>query len=269
MRGDKTLANDPNRLFTPVNLTSWIKKNLPLMKPPVSNRCIWSDERETMIFVSHGPNTRNDFHVNATEEFFFQIKGDIAVRVRPLDGRKPFDVVVREGDVYLLPAHVPHRPQRPPNTLGLVVELKRPPGAQDKLQWYCDKCENLVYEAAWELKHIDQDLAILMERFWGGDESIRTCQRCGTVIQRAKAYTMPVALQARSAAKVLTPAAKPDVKPAPSNNGVATPAPATSPAAKPRVLAKKIAAKPAKAAKPSKSASKPAKKSAKGAKKRR
>src|SRR5438046_8665185 len=54
---------------------------------------------DVILFVSGGPNTRNDFHVNPTEELFYQLKGDIAVRVRPLDGSRPKDVVVREGEL--------------------------------------------------------------------------------------------------------------------------------------------------------------------------
>jgi 3-hydroxyanthranilate 3,4-dioxygenase len=178
-------------LYTPLNLKSWIEENRHLLKPPVSNRCVWKDERETMIFVSVGPNTRNDYHVNATEEFFYQVEGDIAVRVRRPDRDRPEEVVIREGDIYLLPAHVPHRPQRPAGTVGLVVELKRPPGAKDKLQWYCEKCDALVYEAAWVLKEIDVDLGIIMNKFWGGDAEIRTCKKCGTVVERAGEYRLP------------------------------------------------------------------------------
>ena len=140
-----------------------------------------------IVFVSGGPNTRNDYHVNPTEELFFQLKGDIAVRVRPLDGTPPRDVVVKEGEMFLLPRWVPHRQQRPAGTAGLIVEFPRPPGQLDGLRWYCPACDTLVHEARWQLKKIDQDLKVIMEGFWGGPVERRTCSGCGTVIERAGA----------------------------------------------------------------------------------
>lgn len=147
------------------------------------------------MFVSGGPNTRNDFHVNPTEELFFQLKGDIAVRVRPLDGSAPHDVIVKEGEMFLLPRWVPHRPQRPAGTLGLIVEFPRGVDEQgnprkDGLRWYCPECDELVHEARWVLKKIDEDLKIIMEEFWGGPADRRTCKSCGHVIERAGAIKL-------------------------------------------------------------------------------
>lgn len=167
------------------NLQDWIRKNQKHLKPPVSNKQFFAESDDVIIFVSGGPNTRNDFHVNPTEELFYQLKGDIAVRVRPLDGAKPHDVIVREGEIFLLPRWVPHRPQRPAGTVGLIVEFPRPRGQNDGLQWYCPKCDHLVYDARFRLKKIDKDLAIVMNKFWGGPASRRTCKACGYVIQRA------------------------------------------------------------------------------------
>ncbi|HVZ94848.1 MAG TPA: 3-hydroxyanthranilate 3,4-dioxygenase [Phycisphaerales bacterium] len=171
----------------PFNLWSWIKKNKHNLKPPVSNKQLCTEANDAIIFVSGGPNTRNDFHVNPTEELFYQLKGDIAVRIRPLDGSKPRDVVIREGEMYLLPRWLPHRPQRPANTVGLIVEFPRPKGELDALRWYCPECDELVYEAKWRLKKIDEDLRILMHDFWDGPEKRRTCRNCGHIVQRAGA----------------------------------------------------------------------------------
>lgn len=167
------------------NLQDWIRKNQKHLKPPVSNKQFFAESDDAIVFVSGGPNTRNDFHVNPTEELFYQLKGDIAVRVRPLDGAKPHDVIVREGEIFLLPRWVPHRPQRPAGTVGLIVEFPRPKGQNDGLQWYCPKCDHLVYDARFRLKKIDKDLAIVMNKFWGGPTSRRTCRNCGYIIQRA------------------------------------------------------------------------------------
>lgn len=171
----------------PFNLMKWIEEHRDELKPPVSNKQFYTDADDVVVFVSGGPNTRNDYHVNPTEELFFQLEGDIALRVRPLDGSKPHDVIIREGEMFLLPRWVPHRPQRPADTLGLIVEFPRPEGQKDKLQWYCPDDEHLVYEAEFQLERIDQDLKRIMEQFWSGPEQQRTCPVDGKVIQRGQA----------------------------------------------------------------------------------
>jgi len=171
--------------FTTLNLAKWIEDNRRHLKPPVSNKQLFTGADDVVLFVSGGPNTRNDYHVNPTEELFYQLKGDIAVRVRPLDGSPVRDVIIREGELFLLPRWVPHRPQRPAGTVGLIVEFPRPKGQRDALRWYCPACDRLVHEAKWRLRKIDEDLKIIMEAFWGGPVGKRTCKHCGTVIERA------------------------------------------------------------------------------------
>lgn len=178
-----------------LNLQKWIRDNKQHLKPPVSNRQLFTDADDVIVFVSGGPNTRNDYHVNPTEELFYQIKGNIAVRIRPLDGSKPHDVVIKEGELFLLPRWVPHRPQRPAGTYGLIAEFPRGVDAEgnpqmDGLRWYCPKCDHLVHEARWVLRKIDEDLKIIMEGFWGGAPENRTCRQCGHVIERAGAIEL-------------------------------------------------------------------------------
>ncbi|GJQ30006.1 MAG: 3-hydroxyanthranilate 3,4-dioxygenase [Phycisphaerae bacterium] len=176
----------------PLNLRKWIKDNAKHLVPPVSNKQLFTDSPDVILFVSGGPNTRNDFHVNPTEELFYQLKGDIAVRLRPLDGGKPYDQVIKEGELFLLPRWVPHRPQRPKGTVGLIAEFPRGVDAEgnpqkDGLQWYCPHCDALVYDARFVLKKIDEDLAVVMNDFWDGPAERRTCKACNTVIVRAGA----------------------------------------------------------------------------------
>lgn len=178
-----------------LNLQKWIADNKNNLKPPVSNKQLFTEASDVILFVSGGPNTRNDFHVNPTEELFYQLKGDIAVRVRPLDGSPPHDVVVKEGELYLLPRWLPHRPQRPAGTVGLIAEFPRGFDSKgkpqkDALRWYCPSCDELVYEASWVLRKIDEDLKAIMEDFWGGPAARRTCKACGTVIDRAGAIEL-------------------------------------------------------------------------------
>jgi 3-hydroxyanthranilate 3,4-dioxygenase len=189
--GPTTPAEHRDQPILPsLNLTKWIKANAKHLKPPVSNKQLFTGADDVILFVSGGPNTRNDFHVNPTEELFYQLKGDIAIRVRPLNGSKPRDIVIKEGDLFLLPRWVPHRPQRPAGTVGLIAEFPRPEGQLDGLRWYCPECDALVHEVNWRLKKIDEDLAVIMHDFWDGPVERRTCRQCAHVIQRAGAIQM-------------------------------------------------------------------------------
>jgi len=250
--------------FPRIMLDQWIKENARHLKPPVSNKQLYANSQDAIIFVSGGPNTRNDFHVNPTEEFFYQLKGDIAVRVRPLDGTPPRDVVIKEGEIFVLPRWVPHRPQRPAGTLGLIIEFPRGVDANgqpqmDGLQWYCPTCDTLVHEARWVLKKIDEDLKIIMEEFWGGPEERRTCRTCGHVIKRAGAIELKDGMirtaGAKDAKKVTektmsrptpkTPGNKPAAKPGMKPPAKPIAKPISKPIAKPAAKSAKPAAKPA------------------------
>ncbi len=172
----------------PFNLLRWIADNRAHFKPPVMNKQFFPEAQDVIVFCSVGPNTRNDYHVNPTEELFYQLEGDIAVRVRPPDGRPPHDVVIREGEMWLCPRMLPHRPQRPADTIGLIVEFPRVVDGRtrdDALRWYCESCDGLVHEASFRLAHIDADLHRIMDGFWNGPAQGRTCKRCGTVVERA------------------------------------------------------------------------------------
>jgi len=172
----------------PFNLMKWIAEHEDEFKMPVMNKQFYREANDVVVFVSKGPNTRNDYHVNPTEELFYQLKGDISVRIRPLDGTPPREVVIREGEMWLCPRDVPHRPQRPEDTLGLIVEFPRP--RPEHIRWYCNADEHLVHEAEFQLKHIDRDLHEIMDNFWNGPEDIRTCKECQTIVQRAGEFSL-------------------------------------------------------------------------------
>jgi 3-hydroxyanthranilate 3,4-dioxygenase len=162
------------------NFQSWIDANREKFKPPVGNAQVWEDG-DVMVTVVGGPNSRNDYHDDPTEEFFYQLKGDIFLRVMPEEGKPPVEIPIKEGDVFLLPKHLRHSPQRlKPGTIGLVVEMPRPEGAMDGFEWYCDKCHHRVYRAEVLLKSIVRDLPPLFERFDLSAE-LRKCKFCGTM----------------------------------------------------------------------------------------
>jgi 3-hydroxyanthranilate 3,4-dioxygenase len=170
-------------LFQPINLPRWIEEHRDLLKPPVGNKMVWRDERDTIIMIVGGPNARKDYHVNATEEFFYQVEGDITLGIIDPDTGRPETITIREGEIYLLPANVPHSPQRPAGTIGLVIEQKRPDGVKDKLQWYAEDTHDLLWEAEFTLENVETDLNRIMDTFWG-DESLRTNPKTGSVMQK-------------------------------------------------------------------------------------
>ncbi len=110
-------------LMPPFNFKKWIDEHRHLLKPPVGNQMVWQD-RDFIVMVVGGPNSRTDFHIDESEEFFYQLEGDINLRI--IEDGKPRDMPIREGDIFLLPPKVPHSPQRPAGTVGLVIERKPP-----------------------------------------------------------------------------------------------------------------------------------------------
>ncbi|MGE0479190.1 MAG: 3-hydroxyanthranilate 3,4-dioxygenase [Phycisphaerae bacterium] len=165
----------------PINLQAWIDEHRALLKPPVGNQMVWKD-RDFIVMIVGGPNARKDYHVNPTEELFYQVEGDITVKIIDHDGQHR-DIPIRQGELFLLPPNIPHSPQRPAGTVGMVVERQRPGGEVDHLRFYCDKCKAVVYEPEFNLKDIVVQLKKIMEEFWAaGNERLRTCKQCGHVL---------------------------------------------------------------------------------------
>jgi 3-hydroxyanthranilate 3,4-dioxygenase len=161
------------------NLQKWIDENRDKLKPPVGNAQVWEDG-EFMVTVVGGPNQRRDYHDDPTEEFFYQLQGDIFLRVMEEPGKPPKEIPIHQGEVFLLPKHMRHSPQRQADTVGLVIEMPRPDGAMDAFEWYCPNCHNLLYRAEVRLKSIVTDLPPLFDKFYASEE-LRRCKTCGTV----------------------------------------------------------------------------------------
>jgi 3-hydroxyanthranilate 3,4-dioxygenase len=163
------------------NFRRWIDDHRHLLKPPVGNKRVFRDS-EFIIMVVGGPNSRKDYHVDPAEEFFYQLEGDVLLKT--MQGGRPADVPIREGEILLLPPRVPHSPQRGTDTVGLVIERERRRGELDGFQWYCERCNHLLYEEFIELTDIETQMPPLFERFQASTAR-RTCTRCGAVMETA------------------------------------------------------------------------------------
>src|ERR1700730_522977 len=163
----------------PFNLRRWIEENRGLLKPPVGNKLLFADGTFIVMAVG-GPNSRKDFHHDPSDELFLQIEGDIVLKTVQ-DGRLT-DVPIREGEMYLLPAEVPHSPQRPAGSVGIVVERRRGPQELDGFSWYCENCGNLLFMERVPVSNIETQLPQIFSRFYSSLQH-RTCSVCGTVMQ--------------------------------------------------------------------------------------
>ncbi|MEG9327595.1 3-hydroxyanthranilate 3,4-dioxygenase [Salinimicrobium catena] len=166
----------------PFNLKKWVEQNRDLLKPPVSNKSLYPDSEDYIVMVVGGPNDRKDYHYNETEELFYQLEGNIKVHIQE-DGEKK-TMELGPGDMYLHPAKIPHSPVRTEGSVGLVVERKRTDiEATDGLMWYCDNCNNKLYEVFFPLNDIENDFQKHFDHFYNSEE-LRTCNKCGTVMEK-------------------------------------------------------------------------------------
>ena len=164
----------------PFNLKQWIEDNRDILKPPVGNKNLYKEAGDYIVMIVGGPNARKDYHYNETEELFYQLEGDIVVKVQE-DGHA-MDVEVKEGEMFLLPARTPHSPMRPANSVGLVIELKRAAEHTDGLLWYCDNCNNKLHDTYFDLKDIEKDFLPRFKEFYSSEKH-RTCEKCGDVME--------------------------------------------------------------------------------------
>lgn len=162
--------------LAPINLNAWVAEHRHLLKPPVGNKSIW--DGDFLVMVVGGPNQRGDYHVNPGGELFYQVEGDIVLRV--MEDGKPRDVPIRQGELFLLPAGVPHSPQRPAGTVGLVVEVPRYARGTHHLRWFCRNCHHVLHDVAFEPVDLGKQLKAMIEAF-NGNTGLRTCQACGAV----------------------------------------------------------------------------------------
>lgn len=170
----------------PFNLQKWIEDNRDLLKPPVGNKNLYADAGDYIVMIVGGPNARKDYHYNETEELFYQLEGDIEVTIQE-DG-KAVKIPIKQGEMYLHPAKVPHSPARPAKSVGLVIERKREADHEDGLLWFCDHCNHKLHETYFNLTNIEKDFLPRFKEFFNS-EALRTCDNCGETMETDPRFT--------------------------------------------------------------------------------
>lgn len=163
-------------LNLPINLQGWIAEHRHLLKPPVGNKCIV--DGDFIVMIVGGPNARSDYHYDEGPEFFYQLEGEMVLKVQ--DDGVARDIPLRAGELFYLPPKVPHSPQRMADSIGLVIERRRLPHEKDGLLWFCERCNHKLYEEYFTLDSIERDFPPVFQRYYASLDA-RTCKACGTV----------------------------------------------------------------------------------------
>lgn len=168
-------------ILPPLNFQKWLTENADQLRPPVNNFCLYSGKDHIVMAVG-GPNERNDYHVNETEEWFYQHKGAMLLKV--VDEGKFKDIHIQEGEMFLLPGNTPHNPVRFADTIGIVIERTRPEDSHDRLRWYCRSDVHteptIIREEVFHVYDLGTQLKPLINN-WMTNEDIRKCSYCGEV----------------------------------------------------------------------------------------
>jgi 3-hydroxyanthranilate 3,4-dioxygenase len=162
-------------MLTPAfNFQTWIDEHRHLLKPPVANKCIV--DGDFIIMVVGGPNQRTDYHWDEGPEFFYQLEGEMVLKIQ--ENNRVRDIPIKAGEIFYLPPRIPHSPQRGPNSIGLVIERKRLANELDGLLWYCETCNHKLYEEFFTLENIETQFPAVFDKFYSSKEH-RRCNACG------------------------------------------------------------------------------------------
>lgn len=168
-------------IAAPLDLQKWINDNRELLKPPVGNKQIYIHTQDFIVMVVGGPNARKDYHYNESEELFYQLEGTITLKIVEDNIHK--DIEIGQGQMFLLPARIPHSPRRGKDTVGLVIEMHRQADAQDGFIWFCENCGNKLHAHFAHITDIVSQLPPIMNTFFDSQD-LRTCKVCHTIIAK-------------------------------------------------------------------------------------
>jgi 3-hydroxyanthranilate 3,4-dioxygenase len=164
-------------VFSSIDLKRWVNENSHLFRPPHRTNHVLAHNDDFIVMVLHGPNMRLDFHIEPGEEFFYQIKGDIEIHLKP-DGQRRQVVAVREGEMFLCPGGLAHSPRRAQQTWGLVIERRRKPDEMEEFAWFCESCDEKVLSRIVRQTDVAAQVSKIYAEF-NSSLALRTCRRCG------------------------------------------------------------------------------------------
>ncbi len=157
------------------NLKQWVDENRENWG---QRRTLWEDS-DFIAFVTRGPNSRTDFHINPGDEIFYQLEGELNLHYMTPEQKHEI-AVIKEGELFLLPANVPHSPRRGEGSWTFVIERRRRPDELDRFVWYCEKCGTKLYETT--IRFDDPTDAVKRANdSMKTNKEMRTCPRCGEV----------------------------------------------------------------------------------------
>ncbi|XP_015270961.1 PREDICTED: 3-hydroxyanthranilate 3,4-dioxygenase [Gekko japonicus] len=149
-----------------VNVKKWIEENRAAFLPPVCNKLMHNHQLNVM-FVG-GPNQRKDYHIEEGEELFYQLDGDMCLKI--IENGKHKDIYIKEGEMFLLPARIPHSPQRYKNTVGLVIERKRLKTETDGLRYYVGESTDVLFERWFHCDDLGTQLIPIIQEFFSSKQ---------------------------------------------------------------------------------------------------
>jgi len=161
------------------HLKKWVEENQSYFNPPFRTNKLLVQQKDFLVMIVRGPNTRLDFHIEPGDEFFYQVEGEMELVLKP-EGERRQSVRIKEGEIFVCPGGLPHSPRRFENTWGLVIERKRRQEEKEEFAWFCEKCDDLVVSRVVNQGDIPSQVSAVYSEF-NGDEKIRTCKSCGYI----------------------------------------------------------------------------------------
>ncbi|XP_072018953.1 3-hydroxyanthranilate 3,4-dioxygenase-like [Amphiura filiformis] len=149
------------------DIDEWLKENSKFFLPPVCNKMMHQKGQMKSFYVG-GPNQRKDYHLEEGEELFYMQKGDMCLKV--VEHGKHRDVPIKEGEIFLLPACIPHSPQRQADTIGLVLERERALEELDALRYFVEGTTESLYEEWFHVEDLGTQLAPVIKRYFASEQ---------------------------------------------------------------------------------------------------
>lgn len=148
------------------NFPDWVEENKACFKPPVGAK-LMHGAGQMKVMVVGGPNVRKDYHIEEGEEYFYMLKGDMVLKIVEAGVHK--DIHIREGEMFMLPARIPHSPQREAGTVGLVLERERTESEWDGMRWFVGDSTDILYQEWFHCVDLGTQLGPVIKRYFDSE----------------------------------------------------------------------------------------------------